>query len=211
MAASLGRRDRARFEQLGIGAIGRDDGGDLFQQLLASDAAQVVVLPVDWQKFASASPAGRPPALIADLIAPTPPPSAVTAPLVQRLADAPVKSRAAVVQSYVREVVYRVLGMPANAIVESTQPLRAMGLDSLMAVELRNHLQTGVGRPLPSTLAFDCPTVGALADHLSRLLDDAPTAATSVAMTSTPTEAVDALLELSDEEAEALLAEELNK
>ena len=42
-----------------------------------------------------------------------------------------------------------------------------MGLDSLMAVQLRNSLRVGLGlkHKLPATIAFDCPTIEALADY----------------------------------------------
>jgi hypothetical protein len=42
-----------------------------------------------------------------------------------------------------------------------------MGLDSLMAVELRNKLGKSVGKTLSATLLFEYPTLEALADQLS--------------------------------------------
>jgi pyruvate/2-oxoglutarate dehydrogenase complex dihydrolipoamide acyltransferase (E2) component len=56
-------------------------------------------------------------------------------------------------------------------VVPADKPLRELGLDSLMAVELRNALGRRAGVTLPSTLAFDHPTSAAIAKYL---LDEVP-------------------------------------
>jgi acyl transferase domain-containing protein/acyl carrier protein len=64
--------------------------------------------------------------------------------------------------------------------IELSQPLAALGLDSLMAVEIRNQLSAGTGERLPATLLYDYPTAAAVRDYLSERLfggkaADAPT------------------------------------
>ncbi|PRC54677.1 hypothetical protein C6A85_47560, partial [Mycobacterium sp. ITM-2017-0098] len=41
-----------------------------------------------------------------------------------------------------------------------------LGMDSLMAVEWRRHIETGVGAEIPVTLAMDHPRVSDVADYL---------------------------------------------
>ncbi|MFQ6329963.1 SDR family NAD(P)-dependent oxidoreductase [Nocardia sp. CWNU-33] len=53
--------------------------------------------------------------------------------------------------------------------VADRTPLREFGLDSMIAVELRNTLSSELGVRLPATLLFDHPTVAAVADEIARL------------------------------------------
>jgi acyl carrier protein len=60
-----------------------------------------------------------------------------------------------------------VLGRDASRLIDPHQPLQELGLDSLMAVELRNRLGNLAGRTLPASLLFDFPTIERLADLLA--------------------------------------------
>jgi hypothetical protein len=79
-----------------------------------------------------------------------------------------------------------------------------------MAVELRNQLQADAGTHLPTTLAFDYPTVKAIAGHLAEAMkvaiDDGQV---STAVESAEDEGAARLDEMTDAEAEALLRAEL--
>jgi NADP-dependent 3-hydroxy acid dehydrogenase YdfG/acyl carrier protein len=91
------------------------------------------------------------------------------------------------------EQVRRVIGLGDDEPVDPGRPLFELGLDSLGAIELRNILSARAGRSLPSTVLFDYPTVASL----KQLLEPAA---------EPPT---DELAGISDDEAEALLREEL--
>lgn len=58
------------------------------------------------------------------------------------------------------------LKIPA-AEVPPDRPLRELGLDSALALEIRARLAARLGRPLPVSLLFDHPTAAALARHLA--------------------------------------------
>ena len=53
--------------------------------------------------------------------------------------------------------------------IDPRQPMTDLGLDSLMAVELRNAIADLVGKALPATLLFDHPSLDELTNYL---LDD---------------------------------------
>ncbi|MDN3279523.1 SDR family NAD(P)-dependent oxidoreductase, partial [Frankia sp. RB7] len=65
-----------------------------------------------------------------------------------------------------QEEIAAVLALPGASSVPADAPLKDLGLDSLMAAEIRTRLSKRVGTKLPTTLAFDYPTARAM----SRLL-----------------------------------------
>jgi myxalamid-type polyketide synthase MxaE and MxaD len=76
------------------------------------------------------------------------------------------EERRSILESFLQEQVGAVLKRPASRI-ELTKPLRAMGLESLMALELRNRLEAATHTRLPATLAWNHPTVALLARFIA--------------------------------------------
>jgi len=131
----------------------------------------------------------------------------------ERLLDAMAGERIELMRDFVRERVLRVLRLdPADAPGRSDR-LMDIGFDSLMAVQLRNQLGSGLGldKPLPATLMFDHPTIDALAIHLlERMLPKAAPAPAPKAAVAAMTPASEAAVAaMSDAEIEALLMSRL--
>jgi hypothetical protein len=61
----------------------------------------------------------------------------------------------------------KVLGLSRDADLDVNEPLRQLGLDSLMAVELRNMLGKASGHTLAATVTFEHPSIEALVEHLA--------------------------------------------
>ena len=218
LAAAMEDRMRRRWTRQGFAEIDLDVGLDLLGRLLRGSLPQVEVLPIDWEAFL-AQPGGPRP-LLSDLPgrrhgrSPAGSPASTTAaePLLRRLEQAPAGSRRRLLVAHVRSEVAAVLELGDPQAIGVAQSLRSLGLDSLMAIELRNRLQASAERPLPATLAFDHPTVESIAQLLGAELrvlgggdgPDRPEAQ--------PDDRVDAtrIAALTDEEAEVLLLKELS-
>jgi SAM-dependent methyltransferase len=130
------------------------------------------------------------------------------------LADALPTEREDLLVDYVRGHVARVLRLDGTRPPDPRRGLMDLGLDSLMAVELRNRLASGLGleEPLPATLVFDHPTVEAIARYLGE--DVLALAAPEAPAPGEGQEAerevrAAAVAQLSDEEVEALLIQKL--
>jgi NAD(P)-dependent dehydrogenase (short-subunit alcohol dehydrogenase family)/acyl carrier protein len=87
-------------------------------------------------------------------------------PLAERLLAALPNEREEVLATSLQQEVSRILRLDASTAVDWRQGFAELGMDSLMAIELRNVLQKGLGRSIPATVALDHPTVDFLVRHL---------------------------------------------
>jgi acyl transferase domain-containing protein/acyl carrier protein len=218
MAAAVDGQAPQRWRRAGITPLAPADALARLDRLIGTGARQVAVLAIDWRTFAK-SLAGPLPALLSGVVSPSgtvPAESRAAAAvselsLLAQLEQSPSRGRYTVIQNHVKHAVRHVLGVDAAYKLEMSQGLRELGMDSLMAVELRNHLQSEIGRPLPSTLAFDCPTIGEVAAYLDKRLGADQAGSAHRAELEIADSAAADLHDLSDEEAEALLAQELER
>lgn len=87
-----------------------------------------------------------------------------------RLASARPAERRSLLEAHLRELVAKVLRLSPSRI-EVDRPLHAMGLDSLMTVELKNRLEASLGLSLSATLIWSYPTLTALGPQLAGKLN----------------------------------------
>lgn len=123
--------------------------------------------------------------------------------------------RRAVLADLLRAEAAEVLGLDDPARIDSGQALNEIGLDSLLALELRNRLGAALGTAQPATLLFNYPSIAALADyvgqHFADLLVADPVAATGNAADGEAAEQdlMAEVLAMSDDDIEAFLDQEL--
>ncbi|MEM7342898.1 MAG: SDR family NAD(P)-dependent oxidoreductase, partial [Chloroflexota bacterium] len=166
--------DRQRLEAYGQQVINVEQGFTIFEQLLAQammqpdHLSQIGVLPINRAQLATTAQADWPflKALIPEQTGYRPQQVSGGGELFQRLAASPVEDRQPLLTQHLQTMVANSLGLPTHQSLDTRQGLMELGLDSLMAIEIKNKLERNLDQSLSATLLFDYPTIEALAAYL---------------------------------------------
>jgi len=210
----------------GFNALAPEKALSVFQLMIGSTEPQVVAMLMDWRLFFGQYADNARPAFF-DLI-----PDFETSPhtkqenFYQKLKTAPEDQWRDLLREHIRSLIADVLGLNSEA-VDIHQGFFQLGMDSLTSMELRNRLQKELRRPVAATLIFKYPTVELLAEYLHGIVVNHEIGSAPVQIAENRREtsktAVDcegktaaisldaALGDLTEEEAEALLLEKLER
>jgi NAD(P)-dependent dehydrogenase (short-subunit alcohol dehydrogenase family)/acyl carrier protein len=213
MASAVGQEGQQRWQSQGMGSLSSDQALAALAWLLPRPEAQVAVLPlqaVPSDSIVAENLRERPLLrhLTGQLIQPAPAvPANGHAPesFTKKLAQVPARRRKEMIVDYLRSQLGQFMGWDADYEIDPQQGLFDVGLDSLMAMELKGKLEQHwqLARPLPFTLIFDYPTLDNLANYLHTEMAGAEN-------TATP-HIDDGLESLSEEELLDLLAQEMDE
>ncbi|MFF7381091.1 amino acid adenylation domain-containing protein [Streptomyces massasporeus] len=176
LTAHLGRAELTRIRRMGVEPLPVDEGLRTLDAALATDALDHLV-PVRLGPASAHRDPDEVPALLRGLVrtrlrrAHT---RETPSGLRGRLAALSTDQRRESLTLLVRSAAASVLGLPDQGAVPAQQVLRDLGLDSLMAVELRRRISRETEVSLPATLAFDHPTPAAMAEYLLERMDLSP-------------------------------------
>jgi acyl transferase domain-containing protein/acyl carrier protein len=153
--------------------------------MLASDVGQVGVLSVSWPRLVEQLAAGSVPPLLANLV--SLPKAAPREPwLAEQLRKVPVHEWHDWLTSHVQDQVSDLLELGRGHLADVNRGLFDLGMDSLVAMELKNRLETALGAALPPTLAFEYPTIDALAGYVAERLRPSASPTSTVAPAPAP-------------------------
>ncbi|WP_175749093.1 non-ribosomal peptide synthetase/type I polyketide synthase [Burkholderia pyrrocinia] len=151
----------ALLRRVGIRSLAADRALDVLDHLPA--VPQVAVVDIDLALFQGSYEARGPkPFLDRVRVGESPP----RAPAMPALSDASPRERKRLLADSIDRAVAQVLGYAAGTL-DRDLGFFEMGMDSLMALDVRTHLEKALGIPLSVALLFDHPTVNALADFLA--------------------------------------------
>ena len=165
------QRDRIDRQRSALGGrwFTPEQGLKAFDQLVREDVAHAVVMSIDWSVFEEA--VAERPRLVEDLLSAAGEAAADGADsrkdLLSRFGDTLPAERENLVVAFLQDEVQAVLRLPSAP--SPTVGFFDLGMDSLMAVELRNRLNRALSGAYtaPNTLVFDYPDIAALAAHLA--------------------------------------------
>jgi phthiocerol/phenolphthiocerol synthesis type-I polyketide synthase D len=184
-----GLRVQEYWESHGIQRITPQQVLDALELLIPQDISQIGVLKLDWRQLRQFYPqmAGLPLfAHIATEIEDEDARSSGTQrefagpkmlkknnSLLQKLPSLDQEERQQLVESYLSEKVTGVLRLPASGI-DARQPLTSLGLDSLMAIEMKNKIELELNVHIPIVTLLQGPSIRQFATQLlSQLAESA--------------------------------------
>ncbi len=160
MAGRLAAADLRRLARSGIRELAAADALELFDAAVGSTAPVLTAARLD--------PAGVSedisPPLLQQLAGPDR--LRVGGELLHQLSAAPPSRRQHILLDAVRAAAATVLGHSSPTAVAKDVRFQDLGVDSLAAIELRNRLSSATGLGLPTTLLFEHPTPGEVAERL---------------------------------------------
>jgi amino acid adenylation domain-containing protein len=185
IGAAARRHVDAHTARHGMGVITPEQGVAMLEHILAEQPTQVVVLPdVDWSRFLNQFPAPTSlpmfTALAVSTVSQVQTDKAIEVSgtdMPQRIRQAPIAERQALMTAYLSEQVAQVIGL--QGALDPDVSFSDLGFDSLMAVELKQRVEGGLGVELPVSKLLEGVNVVALG---RLLLDALPRAGEAVAL-----------------------------
>jgi len=166
LAARPDRGGRLSFR--GVGSIEPEQGTRVLSRLFDENPTQVCVLPADWPRLRRSHPRLKQSPLLALLPreagrAEAPADGADGKGRLPRdlLSESAAPERLALVEAHLCEQVAHVLRLSPSR-VDPLRPLNTMGLDSLMAAELKNRVEVSLGVSLPLVSLLKGPSISEL-------------------------------------------------
>jgi mycoketide-CoA synthase len=161
-AAGMASEDLGRLRRIGLLPLASEEALELFDVAVGTGLPALALVRLD----RSALRGDAVPTLLRGLVrAPTRQSEAADS-LQRRLSATPKALWNKVALDMVRDEVAVVLHLDSRDAIEPKGAFKAMGLDSLDAVELRNRLAKAARLRLPATLLFDHPSPAAVAEYL---------------------------------------------
>jgi len=155
----------ARMALQGLTPLTRKEGAALVLRILRESPVQIAAMHLDAGQWCASHPAAAKSPLFRNLMAQSALPASGAGDFAAGLELLTKEELRVAMIAWLRQQVAAVLRLNVERVPDG-KPLRSLGLDSLMALELRNRLERALHLKLSATLVWNYPTISALAGHL---------------------------------------------
>jgi acyl carrier protein len=159
----------ARIASHGLKSLSPQEGAELLIEILRKEPTQVAAMHLDADQWCVSHPAAARSGLLANLMEKSTTAVREGGDFLGSLRLLDGEERRHTLTAWLREQVAAVLRLSVERVPED-KTLRSLGLDSLMALELRNRLERHLRLKLSATLVWNYPTISAVAAHLENRL-----------------------------------------
>jgi myxalamid-type polyketide synthase MxaB len=179
MAADSDDLSKRRWADMGVSLIPPEKGKQVLDYALRSDQAQLAVTPIDWPIFIRQLHGDREISLLYNLVDETrrniqhDSTTLQQAHFIQQFKEAAQAERPQLLETYLQGQAASVLKLIRTELLDPQAPLNQMGLDSLMALELRNRVETDLGMNIPMSYFLQGLSVSEMSALLLEILAEA--------------------------------------
>jgi acyl transferase domain-containing protein/acyl carrier protein len=162
-----------RLTNQGWSLISAERGLIALEQGLRQENPQIGVIPIDWSILASQLNRQTVLPLLSELLdfsdfqLNSLQSSSPQSEFLQQIENIPIAKRTSFLQQYLQTEVAQILGISSSELPSPEIGFNDLGMDSLMAVELKQRLEKTLSCSLPFIIAFDYPNIEALTDYLA--------------------------------------------
>ncbi|MGF1539548.1 MAG: beta-ketoacyl reductase, partial [Pleurocapsa sp.] len=162
---------KTKLSRLGITPLTSETAIQALETLLSSNSIQTTVAQVDWHRFQTFYQSRRP-RLLFEQIAPitnikTTSPASASGSMLERLQQLPSKEVSNQLKIYLQTTLAKILKLKSTS-MSFQQGFFELGMDSLMAVELKSCLERDFANVFPVSLIFNYSNI----DKLTKYLED---------------------------------------
>ncbi len=158
------------LKKMGIHPISPEQALKTLGALLMVKQTNITVAQIDWKRWTETHQTGKSPrfSLVVDLgdESDDSSPAVEGFKFLEELSDISPEKRNDLLVLQIQCLVADVLGISNPDQIDTNEGLFEIGLDSMLASELRNNIQNGFGCTLSQTVLFKYPTIGKFSDYL---------------------------------------------